>query len=147
MKYLYINHSAPYAQKYQLQPADRIVESIFQTGLSKHHSIYLGVDENGIEWISENQKFTGVHLIKASDFFQRDKIYQVRKFHGNNVERVTAVNRALTVLGQPYDLVVNNCEHYASFVQTGTPQSQQVRNGAVVIGVAAFLLLISTIKI
>ena len=61
---------AVYAQQHGLLPADRIKEPIFQTGITKHHSIYLGMDESGNEWISENHKFHGVRLVKASDFFK-----------------------------------------------------------------------------
>jgi hypothetical protein len=123
------NSVASYAVRYGLEPADRIIEPIFQTGISKHHSIYLGMDEFGTEWIAENQKFAGVRLVKASDFFQMHKQYNVQKFPGNYPARIAAVKRALSALGQPYDLILYNCEHYASFVQHGKSESRQVQNG------------------
>lgn len=142
IKYLHERKVAPYGHIYGLQPADRIVEPIFQTGLSKHHVIYLGIDEHGIEWISENQKFVGVRLVKASEYFKENKQYKIQKFTDNYSERVSAVNRALAILGKPYDLVLNNCEHYASYVQTGKAESQQTKNGLLLAcGLLLFVML------
>jgi len=129
IRHLYDENTSFYASKYGLQPGDRIVEPIFQTGFSKHHAIYLGIDAHGTEWISENQKFAGVRLIKASEYFQPGKKYKIQKFTGRYADRVLAVNRALALLGNPYDLILYNCEHYASYVQTGKPESLQVKNG------------------
>lgn len=122
------SHLAAHAYRHSLLPGDRLIESIFQTGFSKHHSIYLGVDQYGIEWISENHKFDGVRLVQANDFFQDNKLYKVEKFKGNYLARIRAVRRALTLLGKPYDLINFNCEHYASHVQTGKAYSRQVFN-------------------
>jgi hypothetical protein len=44
----FIRQSATsYAQHYGLRPADRLIEPVFQTALSKHHSIYFGLDSSG----------------------------------------------------------------------------------------------------
>lgn len=115
-----------YARMYGLQPADRVIESIFWTGLSKHHSIYLGVDRHGVEWISENAKFRGVQLVKATDFFRDGKDYQIQKFTGKQWQRDAAVKRALSIVGAPYDLIFFNCEHSAEYTQTGRSFSKQV---------------------
>jgi hypothetical protein len=119
-----------YARKYNLQPADRLIEPIFQTGISKHHSIYLGMGQYGTEWIAENQKFAGVRIVKAADFLRPDKKYRKDAFQGTHLERVAAIKRALNVVGQPYHLILQNCEHYASYVQTGKAQSIQVQGFA-----------------
>lgn len=134
---------AMYASKYGLQPADRIKEPIFQTGLSKHHSIYLGMDTYGQEWISENHWQHGVRLVKAADYFKDGSSYTIVPFEGTYQERISAVKRALAVLGKPYDLIQYNCEHYASYVQTGKAESKQVITaiaalvGLILIGFAA----------
>lgn len=124
---------APYALKYGLAPADKIIEPIFKTGLSKHQAIYLGVDENGTEWISENQKFAGVRLVAAQAYFSEHKKYSFQKFAGDHEERISAVQRALSSVGTSYDLVMHNCEHYATYVQTGKAESKQVYNAAVLV--------------
>jgi len=135
-----------YSRLYGLQPADRLIEPIFQTGLSKHHSIYLGGDAQGVEWIAENYKFKGVRLVKASDFFRSRKKMQVQSFQGNYLEREIAVSRALSLLGASYDLIDFNCEHYAEFVQTGKAASKQVDLVKGLVAFQLFLLLFGSIS-
>ena len=72
-----------YANRYGIRPADRVIEPIFPTGLSKHHAIYLGMDFQGIEWVSENYQGQGVRMVKASDFFAKSRPIQVQKFAGS----------------------------------------------------------------
>jgi uncharacterized protein YycO len=117
-----------YSIRYRLQPADRIIEPIFQTGVSKHHAIYLGRDYNGVEWIAENDKFKGVRRVKANEYFSKGKLIKVKRFQGNYNQRIVAVERALNQLGKPYDLIDFNCEHYAEYVQAGKIESKQVAN-------------------
>lgn len=115
-----------YSVMYGLRPADRLVEPIFVTGLSKHHAIYLGHDHQGVEWIAENFKFGGVRKVKASEYFSRGKQITIRHFAGTYSERIAAVNRALNRMGEPYDLINFNCEHYAEYVQSGRATSNQI---------------------
>lgn len=138
---------AMYARKYGLQPADRIKEPIFQTGLSQHHSIYLGIDQYGQEWIAENHWRNGVRLVKADDYFKKGNRYTIVPFEGSYPERIAAVKRAFSVLGKRYDLIEYNCEHYASYVQTGTTESKQVNKmmeGVKAVALAALVLGIFT---
>lgn len=129
-----------YGLKYGLRPADRIVECITTFGISKHHSIYLGADHQGNEWIAENYKFKGVRLVKASDYFQTIlKIDRIERFQGSPQQRREAVQRALDMVGQPYSLINFNCEHFAEYVQRGNPKSRQVEN--VFAAVAALLII------
>lgn len=134
---------AMYASKYGLQPADRIKEPIFQTGLSKHHSIYLGMDQYGQEWISENHWQHGVRLVKADEYFKEGNTYTIVPFEGTYLERISAVKRALAILGKTYDLIRYNCEHYASYVQTGKAESKQVWN-AIFFALAILFIGITT---
>jgi hypothetical protein len=136
-----------YAQKYGLRPADRIVEPIFTTGISKHHAIYLGIDYQGNEWMAENHKFKGVQLVPASQYFQKTKKVNVVVFNGSDYERQLAVQRALSLLGQPYDLINFNCEHYAELVQSGKGISHQVEIvGKVLLTCGATILAILILK-
>jgi len=129
-----------YASKYDLQPADRIVECITQLGISKHHSVYLGTDHQGIEWIAENYKFNGVRLLKANDYFKSIiSIKRIERFKGSPTQRRNAVQRALDLVGQPYDLINFNCEHFAEYVQYGKRKSHQVEN--VLAGLLTFLII------
>jgi Lecithin retinol acyltransferase len=130
-----------YANKYGIKPADRIIEPIFPTGISKHHCVFLGMDYQGTEWISENNHVTGVRLVDAGNYFSRNKPFQILKFNGNPQERKAAVQRALDELGKPYDLINYNCEHYAEYVQYNRIFSEQVESIREGIKVAAFCLL------
>jgi hypothetical protein len=125
-----------YSKLYNLECCDRIVEPLFQTGLSKHHSIFLGADNHGRELVAENNKLLGVRLVNASDYFSNIKaIDRVEKFLGSEAERKTAFERALSLIGRPYDLFKYNCEHYANEVQTGKPISLQVRNFFIIVAI------------
>jgi len=137
-----------YANKYGLLPADRIIEPIFVTGLSKHHAIYLGADNAGTEWIAENYKFRDVRLVTAAAYFARLQPFKVKKFAGSPTERKQAVQRALQEIGKPYDLINYNCEHFAEYVQHGRAASRQIEMVKEGLGVAALVLLfIGTVKL
>lgn len=118
-----------YGLKYGLRPADRIVECITQLGISKHHCVYLGADQQGTEWIAENYKFNAVRLVKAHDYFKTiRRIARIQRYQGSPKQRQEAVQRALDLVGQPYSLINFNCEHFAEFVQYGKSKSNQVEN-------------------
>lgn len=129
-----------YSKIYNLKPGDHIVEPLFQTGLTKHHAIYLGIDNSGVEWIAENHKFKNAQIIPAVEYFASvDRIDRIEKFKGNNIERKQAVMRALKLAGKPYNLVTYNCEHFVNEVLTGKAESKQVNN--VFAGLFALLLI------
>jgi hypothetical protein len=137
-----------YAIMYGLRPADRIINPIFATGLSKHHAIYLGMDYHGVEWISENYQGKGVRMVRADNFFRRNKKFQIQKFDGVQTDREAAIKRALTELGKPYDLFKYNCEHYAEYVQHNRIFSEQVEAAREAIGRAGvFLIVIGIISL
>ncbi len=129
-----------YASKLNLSPADRIVTSLFQTGLTKHHAIYLGADVYGIEWMAENDFTAGVQIVTAGDFFQRHPLVdRVEKFQGNAFQRNQVIITAQQLAGKPYDLFSYNCEHYANEVLKGKVESNQVRNFWLALGISAFV--------
>lgn len=118
-----------YSKKYNLQPGDGIVEPLFQTGLTKHHALYLGWDNNGVEWIAENHKFKNVQIIRASQYFAAVKrIDRIEKFNCSKEERKQIIRCALHLAGKPYDLVNYNCEHFVTEAVTGKSRSRQVEN-------------------
>ncbi|MBB1287066.1 hypothetical protein HRH25_21980 [Flavisolibacter sp. BT320] len=132
-----------YSTQYWLQLADRIVEPIFQSGLSKHHSIYLGTDSSGSKWISENLYRKDVRLVPAKAFFQHRKQFGLQPFIGSYPDRIPAVKRALYYLGKPYDLFSYNYEHYAEYVQHERVISRQINTVNEMIRAIAILTLIA----
>lgn len=130
-----------YTTKYNLRPGDVVKEAIFLTGLSKHYAIYLGIDNKGNEWVAENHKFDGVRLVPAANFFSSSKKYDVIAFRGTEQQRQVAVRRALEKVNAPYNLITYNCEHYATYVQTGNAVSSQVKNALTIAGISLLAFL------
>jgi uncharacterized protein YycO len=125
---------------YGLKPADKVVVPKSNWRVVQHHAIYLGQDDYGRHWMVENTIGIGVRLIEASAFFNGVlEITRIERFTGTPYERKVAVQRALAKVGQPYNLINYNCEHFASEVQTGRSVSRQVANG---VGIAAGVALL-----
>lgn len=128
-------------QRYFLRPGDQLVEAVFATSLTKHFAVYLGSLSDGQEWIAENHHHTaGVRLVTVREYAASGRsLVRVDRFTGNEQQRQQAVRRALQLAGKPYDLLLYNCEHFATEVTTGLAESRQVRN---VIGGLLLLLLV-----
>lgn len=129
-----------YSENWGLNPGDQIVEYITPLGIAKHFAIYLGWDHEGTEWVIENKKGHAVRLVNAAEYFgQILKIDRIQKYTGTNTDRRQLVQRALNKIGQPYNLINYNCEHFVTEVTTGLAVSRQVQN-ALGIGITFFLL-------
>jgi len=118
-----------FALNYNLTPADRIVAPLAETGITKHHAIYLGFNEFGQELIAENNIKQGVRVITARQFeLEHPVISRIEKFCGTDSERQVAINVAISLTGANYDLFLYNCEHYANQIQYGKAESKQIQN-------------------
>jgi hypothetical protein len=127
-------------QNWNLQPADRIVVPKSDLRWVQHHAIYLGKDDNSIDWIAENKIGKGVQIVTASNFFKDViEITRIEPFRGTKAEREKAVVDALALQGRDYDLLQFNCEHYANAVQHKKLISNQVNIG-LGLGIAGVLL-------
>lgn len=129
-----------FIQANQLTPADRLVvpKSVF--GLVQHHAIYLGKDHLGRDVIAENIVGKYVCTTTAEEFFAKNPgVTRIERFSGNGLERKNAVERALKLMGKPYDFIDFNCEHFANEVQTSISFSPQVRVGIGAIIVIALI--------
>lgn len=130
---------------YNLKPADRIVVPKSGLKIVQHHALYLGYDEYGRHWIAENKFGIGVTVTRVNDFF-RENPHLTRKeaFSGSGAERKAAVQKALRLHGQPYNLINYNCEHFVNHVVHDKISSGQVAVGALagvalVVGIFALL--------
>jgi len=116
-----------YVELNNLKPGDAIVVKKDNIGLLDHYLIYLGIQFGEYKFIANY--FGGTRILtynELSDFSGRYSPTRIRRFVGNDVQRQAAVARALSRRDQQsYHLILNNCEHYANFVQHGTPSSQQ----------------------
>lgn len=134
-----------YVKFYKLKPGDRIVAPKSLAGIIQHHAIYLGQNHHGQDLIAENAYGKFAAVVDAKKFFtEYPQITRVEEFKGNNLERRTAVERALKLLGKPYSLINFNCEHFANYVQHGKVESFQINQGILALCVIVVVgLLIS----
>lgn len=91
----------------------------------------------------------GVKVLTEEDVLKHLETYQpsgINRFIGGVRDRNVAINRAFSQLNvSNYHLILNNCEHFASFVQTGAATSKQSNVGitagiALLIGLGIALL-------
>lgn len=126
-----------------MRPADRVIVPKSGLRLVQHHALYLGKDQFGQDIMAENKIGLGVRLVTADLFFQDViEITEVKKFYGSDAVRKVVVLKSLQMVGQPYDLILYNCQHFANEMQDGIIHSPQVNKINKVIGFAAISLLI-----
>ena len=93
-------------------------------GMYYHHGIYVG-DGQVIAYSKENNK--SVALTSLDEFAQGHAIIKV-EHDDAKFSRDEVVDRAYSRLGEDdYNLVFNNCEHFANWCVTGNAKSDQVR--------------------
>lgn len=114
---------------YKVKPADAIVVKKETFGILDHYVIYLGKDQNNKHLFIANY-LTGVKFLSAEELMHYLKTYvpvRINPFIGNDTLRRSAIKRALDKLNEKsYHLILNNCEHFATWVQKGIPKSNQV---------------------
>lgn len=127
---------------YNLKPGDIIVTPKSLFNLIQHHAVYLGYDNFGNHFISENVIGKGVVLTRVQDFFKENVVItRIEKFEGSYFEREKVVRRALKNLGRPYDLINYNCEHFTNETIYSKPNSPQVMNAFGVLTIFVFTIL------
>lgn len=63
---------------------------------------------------------------KLIEFIQRYHVSNIERFNGTHKQRVHAVKRAMSRVGEKaYNLVFNNCEHFKNWVMHGKDISHQ----------------------
>ena len=88
-----------------------------------HHGIFIG---NGkvIHYTNNN----GVESVSLAEFSQGKRVH-IRYYNDSSYSPNERVRRAKRRLGEKnYNLVFNNCEHFATWVATNKHESKQVRN-------------------
>jgi len=111
----------------KVKQGDAIVVKKDNIGLLDHYLIYLGQLFGEHKFIANY--FSGTRILSNSElinFSQKFSPSRIRRFIGTDTQRKAAVTRALSRRDQQsYHLILNNCEHYANYVQTGTAFSNQ----------------------
>jgi len=92
----------------------------------QHVGIHVGPRGFDGRCVLHNSKGQGVVLATLNEFSGGSPIFIQRKATGNFYEREAIAARAMSLLGQKYDLIKFNCEHTASLAQRGVAESPQL---------------------
>lgn len=139
-----------------VRKADAIIVRKKILGLLSHYVIYLGreseYEQDGRSmykgWGYDGHIFManmgdGVHILREghlNGYLKYLEPNKINRFQGNDWERAKAIERALMHQDEKsYNLILNNCEHFANFVQEGRRYSKQSQNAGLALG--AILLL------
>jgi hypothetical protein len=118
-----------------IREADAIIVRKEKLGLFDHYVIFLGYDRRTgkPEFIANYRN--GVEILPTNELYEFLRSYKpvsIRKFKGTEQQRQYAIQRAKQDLRMgssiAYHLIKNNCEHFASWVQTGVRESKQVKD-------------------
>ncbi|MEZ5196375.1 MAG: hypothetical protein R2764_08245 [Bacteroidales bacterium] len=128
-----------------LLPADVIVVGKKNINLLDHYVIYMGED-NGNHWFIANIIDKGVTWLSESDvqeYIIRYAPKGLRRFPHGIERRREAVELAINKVGEGYNLITYNCEHFANEVQFRKAESKQVDDvakGLLTVTVSALLI-------
>lgn len=120
-------------------------------GLYKHYGIYVG---NGqvVHFSSKkedemNAKDAIIKITSIQDFAKDDQVF-IEKKDLQPFSPEIVVTRAENMIGKckgEYNLIFNNCEHFANWCKYGEKKSEQVENATKVGGAIAATAIISAI--
>ena len=117
----------------ELKPGDHI--QVLFAGIFHHHMLVVEtVDDSTIRVVHNSKQ---KNRVVEENLPYRPEDITVLDYACNYTGQ-EIVERARARIGEPYQLLLNNCEHFAYEVRTGTAQSKQLQNAALV-GTAAAL--------
>ena len=117
------------AQYYGIQLGDKVSRLKRGVPFVRHYAVYLGMDAYGRHIFAENNAQNGVQYVSADDFFRDSVSVKIESTGRNLAQRQKAVTFGVQRIGQKYDLLNYNCEHFANEVTTGLSVSNQVGIG------------------
>jgi len=134
----YIQHIDNFVFTNDIYAADCIVvnKNWFPAAFIDHYVIYLGEGDDGEHYFIANMAKRGVRLLTEQEVLTlmqkwNLKPSRIRSFEGTEVQRQEAIARALKLLDKKeYTYLLNNCEHFANYVQKGKAFSQQTAIGS-----------------
>lgn len=116
-----------YLDTYDLSDFKEGDHIVVDRGIYTHHGIYIGNNEL-IHYIW-NLEYGGDIEVTSIENFAKDDTFWIYK-HRNSFSREKIVERAYSKLGEDkYNLIFNNCEHFAHWCSTGERWSNQVGLG------------------
>lgn len=110
-----------------INPLDRIVRPKMGFSLVEHHAVYLGLTVANEQVYIENSDEFGVRTLSLRELFPDGlRNFKIKRYNGDRKQIPEKVNSALQYVGEPYNLLNNNCEHLANRIQKGKSESHQV---------------------
>lgn len=102
----------------------------------------------GADVVHSDKESGRVVLVHFATFAAGQTVVVQSAQRGSWFEQKAIASRALSLLGQEFDLLNLNCEHLVSFAQTGRPESPQLKLGVglAALAVAAAFALASSRK-
>ncbi len=114
-------------------------------GTKKHYGICTGIGPDGDLWFVHNTREGGAVHTTRKGFSGNHEIHVEQRAKPGF--EVIVATRAMSLVGQKYDLLSFNCEHLANLAANGTAESKQVRAGATLVAsVSLFALLVSAVN-
>jgi|HubBroStandDraft_6_1064221.scaffolds.fasta_scaffold260394_2 hypothetical protein len=95
-------------------------------GLYRHFGVYVGRRFGDDRQVVHNDKCNGVVFSTLAEFSSGARVILHKNAEGNLWQRQIIADRAISLIGKKYDLINFNCEHAATFAQTGKAESRQV---------------------
>ena len=105
----------------------------------KHYGVCTGVGPDGQLWFVHNTRLGGVVHTTWKDFAGAWPVHVEQRAQLG--QEAAVAERALSFVGQRYDLLFFNCEHVANLAANGKAESKQVQQGVVVTGIVSAILL------
>lgn len=137
-----MRYSTQLAIHYNLNIGDRIVVPKSLADMIRHHVLFIGYSDDGEAWIAENKVGVGVVQTRLDHFLAGvTAIHRIERFNGNEEARRLIVQRALARMGQSYNAVSYNCEHFVNDVLSGQSSSRQVGTALGVLGLLALVMV------
>jgi uncharacterized protein YycO len=130
-------------QRYGIQKGDKVSRMKRGTGVPiiRHYAVYIGVNQYNQHTFAENNVDYGVRIVTSDEFFKDSTSIEVESISKTHQQRERAVQFAKQKVGQKYDLMNYNCEHFANEVTTGKSISKQIIGW----GMGALLLVVGGI--
>ncbi len=127
-------------------------------GIYSHHGIYLGDAKvvhltggikQGIPVLSGGNGSASIQIDDIKVFENGDKSIVVNKFakkDKKNIEDLLICVESKLGDNIPYNIILNNCEHFANELSIKTRKSQQVKVFSVSTGIGSFFMCISILS-
>lgn len=107
-----------------------------------HIGLFAGSDSTGRGWVLHNAKDDRVRRELLETFAAGETVSVVRRA-ANTLEGEVIIARGQSLLGQKFDLINFNCEHFVTVAISGRPISPQLRGVAFGIALLAGLGLLA----